>query len=83
MKVWTALEKLLSALPRTVLLAVAVVAMRNRFAEGSLDSMGWYVRLPLEFVGLLLLSATLAAGLRLAKGHGSDAPDSLDGKPFA
>lgn len=84
MKAFDAIENLLAYLPRTALLALAVFAMRNPFAEHSLDRFGWYVRMPLQFLVLFFLALMLAAALRLAFSHGPEAkPEARRVKPLA
>ncbi len=74
MKLFAAIEGLLAYLPRTALLLLAVLAMRNPFAEHSLDNLGWYFKWPIQFGALLLLALTLAAGVRLALTRGPEGP---------
>jgi hypothetical protein len=82
-KAWSDAEDLLSRLPRVGLLALAVLALRNPMIEGRFSSWGWYIKMPLEFVLLLLLCLTLGAALRVAEGYGEDGPSSAEGKPLA
>lgn len=86
-KWWRITENFLGNLPRVVLLALAVVFMRNPIV-GRYSDMGWYLRLPLEFVLLLLVTLAVAAALRVAVNHGNEGPDDekpapSEGKPLA
>lgn len=82
-KAWYEAETLLSRLPRVGLLALAVLALRNPMIEGRFAAWGWYLKMPLEFVLLLLLCLTLGAALRVASGYGEDGPSGDEGKPLA
>ncbi|HTB22226.1 MAG TPA: hypothetical protein VK914_05935 [bacterium] len=78
-KILRILEQRLAKVPRTLILLLAVLVLRNPLMDGRYSVWAWYYKMPLEF--LLLLWACLAcdAAMRVL-GHSDDA---ADGAPLA
>jgi hypothetical protein len=68
-KILKALEYMLSSLPRTGLLLLAVLVLRNPLADGTFSSWGWYLKMPVEFLLLLFVSLALGAAARAGAGY--------------
>jgi hypothetical protein len=68
------IEERLQQLPRVILLAVAVLIMREPQIQGTFLDWGWYLRLPIEFVLVLLASLAVATVVKLVRSHGDEGP---------
>ncbi len=79
MRLLSALENLLDNLPRVLLLALAIVAARNPLVDGRFAYLAWYLRMPLEFVVLVLLALTAAQIFRVL-GYDGDEPPTRKGR---